>query len=471
MQHETVTRLRNAFAQVALDWLDKPLSERVAVGFAPPFSSMTEADWRAAVALWRGHAAELLATVATRPCPACNGATSRPLFHSYDAHSFHECDVCGCWFNPKAIDSDVFERLFERNPEAGALAKRMTTARDEGSQRDADMARVGGYLDDLLPMIPNPDGRRLKYLDTGCGVGHSLRAGLARGLVVQGVEVDHIAVELARREGLPVVSIHERLPPGPYDLLSFWETLEHIADPLQALEKYLPELSENGLVAITVPNLNALATRTLREACAWVYGGYNTPGHINLFDVSSLDRLLARAGLTRIDADGQFGANPFDLVGYLTGATRGAFDALSAQPTRGSLPTSVAEAITAIWPGMELVERMALASPILSVVACRRGREDVFSAAIDARRKTRAAQIADQARAFIACEADYKAISARLHAELTYMTSTLQREINRRDDLLEIERAKFERTIDGRARAGIHAVGRFARWLGLRPQV
>ena len=496
MQNTTVTRLRNAFALVAVELLNEPRSSAVVTEHSLPFSSMTEGNWREAVRLWRQHASELLATLPLRPCPACGSDRSRWLFESYDAHPFHECEICGCWFEPKMVESAVFDRLFDRCPEARALADHMMRVRDQAEGREADMARVGSYLDDLLALLP-PRAGTLAYLDAGCGVGHSLRAGLARGLTVQGVEVDRTAIALARADGLPVASLDEALPPGPYQLLSFWETLEHIAAPLDALERFVPYLAQDGLVAITVPNLNALATRMLRESCAWVHGGYNTPGHVNLFHRPALEQLLARGGLTLLDADGQFSGNPVELAGYLAGATRGAFDTLDPSLERRTLPASVTELLTGAWPGTALVERLAQTSPILRVVACRQGREARFADAIAARRAKREGEIGDEARGLLAAESDYKTMASDLQREvntreenirlrdklirlrdeeisnannaLNTTTTALQEQINLRDRLLEEVRGRFNRTVEGRALTGIRAMARLGRRLGILP--
>ncbi len=481
MQDTTVTRLRNAFALVATELLNDPASPAVVAGQALPFSSMTESDWRAAVRLWRQHARELLAALPARPCPACGSDRSRRLFETYDAHPQHECEDCGCWFVPLVVDSIVFDRLFERSPEAAALADRMMSGRDRAEGRESDMARVGGYLDDLLPLIDASASTPITYLDTGCGVGHSLRAGLARGLAVQGVEVDRTAIALARADGLPVAALGEQLPPGPYQLLSFWETLEHIADPLRALNTYVPLLAPGGLVAITVPNLNALATRVLRESCPWVHGGYNTPGHVNLFHPKSMARLLSRAGLTLLDADGQFSANVTELLAYLAGETRGAFDTLDESLQRGTLPESLTTLLDAAWPGAAMLERLALASPILRIVACRKGDEARFAPALAARRDLRRQQMTDHAGALIAEETDYKAMSEGLQQEinrrdelirveitrrdelLSTTIAAMQQEINLRDGLLEAARNAFNRTLEGRARASLRAMLRMVR--------
>ena len=449
MNQATLTKLRNALAQVAAEWLADPPSTQVPVEHTLPFSSMSEANWRQAVRLWNGHAAELLDGVAARSCPGCGGANSRWLFESYDHHPYHECDDCGCWFVPKNVDWSLFDRLFAKSPEAAELAREMMGHRDAVAGREADMARIGGYLDDILPMLPK-SAAPIAYLDAGCGVGHSLRAGQARGLRVQGIEVDDAAIAIARADGLPVATPKDAVPPGPYHLLSFWETLEHIAAPLPALERYLPLLADDGLVAITVPNLNALATRALRESCPWIHGGYNTPGHVNMFHVPALERLLSRAGLTLLDADGQFSANPIELFAALSGLTRGAFDNLDDQLQRRSMPERAGELLNAVWPGAALVERLGLASPILSVVACRRGREHSFTSAIAARRERRNAQMTAAAQALMATETDYKAMAAGLQQEvdrrdelLRTTMATMEREIAKRDE-------RFARSIDGR---------------------
>jgi len=478
----TVTTLRNALARIAVDRLTDPASPLVAPTQPLPFSSMSERDWRRAVQLWREHAPALLADLPRRGCPACGGDRSRWLFDSYDLHPYHECDACGCWFIPKHVDWAVFDRLFERSPEAASHARQMMGYRDAESGRDADMTRIGGYLDDLLPLLP-VDRTSVAYLDAGCGVGHSLRAGIARGFRVQGVEVDVAALALVRAAGLPVVTPDETVPGAPYHLLSFWETLEHIANPLAAIEQYLPLLADDGVVAITVPNLNALATRVLRESCPWIHGGYNTPGHLNMFHAESIERLLDRAGLTMLDADGQFSGNPVELLAVLAGASRGAFDTLDDRAPRQALPQNAADLLGALWPGAALIERVALASPILRVIACRKGQERHFERGMSALRERRRAEVEATAGALFAEAVDYRAVSEELQREINHrdellLSATasireetkraeyLQGEVNLRDSLLEQERDRFAQSLSGRLLA---LRGKIRRVIGARP--
>jgi 2-polyprenyl-3-methyl-5-hydroxy-6-metoxy-1,4-benzoquinol methylase len=447
MRQEIVTRLRNSFAALLLDVAAEPPSPGALSVFSLPFSSMTEPDWRQAIELWNRHSRALLASLPERPCPACGSARSLWLFESYDTHQFHECVQCGCWFTPKVVDWSVFERFFEICPEAREHAAHMMGDRDE-DVRNADMGRIGAYLDDLHPLVARQNGQAVAYLDAGCGVGASLRAGLARGLVVQGVEVDDAAVAIARKAGLPVALPSEigTMARGPYQLLTFWETLEHIAAPLETIQTFLPFLADDGLVAITVPNLNAPATRIQRQACAWVHGGYNTPGHVNLFHARALQRLLERAGLALLDAVGQFSSQPLELLAYLAGESRGAFDILDTSLPKGSTPAYLGTLLDDVWPGLELLEQTALWSPILRVVACRRGQESRFAETFAKRRAARVERRAEEARRLLSFETDYKALSEAWQKLANDQHDALQAEVDKRDrDLLEKDRLLAER--------------------------
>ena len=120
-----------------------------------------------------------------------------------------------------------------------------------------------------------------------------------------------------------------------------------------------------------------------------------------------------------------------------------------------ALPAGLSEELAAVWPGVALVERIALASPILRVLACRRGNEAAFEPALAARRDCRRQQIADAAHALIAMEPDYRAMAA-----------SLQEEVNRRDRLLDAARVRFEFSLEGRLRRAFDRIGRLVGRIG-----
>lgn len=335
-----------------------------------PISVIEHEDWVASVKLWREHGAALIDAVPDRSCPACAAADHRRIFESFDRYPFHACDDCGTWFVPKRVDTDLFERFFDACPEARALAERITRTRMTADRAEQDIARVAAYLAELEPYVEAGTAPR-SYLDIGCNVGHSLTAAAAAGYAAHGIDTDADALTIARDSGLSVSAPGTALPGDGYAVMSLWETLEHIHDPRGVLAEWLPALAKDGVLAMTFPNLNAPPVRLLRAECPWVFGGVNTPGHLNLFNVDGIGRLLASLGMRVIDADAQYGMNRRELALFALGAHRGVHDYLAGTSRTHAVPDLAVRLDNAIGPPLVLAERLMLLSPILRIVACR----------------------------------------------------------------------------------------------------
>lgn len=117
-------------------------------------------------------------------------------------------------------------------------------------------AAVADLLDHHLP----PRGGR-RILDVGCGDGRMFPM-LSRFGAVEGLEPD----EAARTTILPEGTVHaapfQRPLPvaGPYDLITMFDVLEHLDDPVAALQLCRELLAPDGLLVLTVPALPWLWT-------------------------------------------------------------------------------------------------------------------------------------------------------------------------------------------------------------------
>ena len=133
-------------------------------------------------------------------------------------------------------------------------------------------------------------------LDIGCGDGHFLQ--IARDQLnykVEGLEIDPRARVVARNRGL---TIHEGSMPGAglkrgaYYQITLSHVLEHLHDPLSALQEIFEMLKPGGRVWIAVPNIAAASLDRF---------GLNSrllepPRHLVMFDPKSLRSILERAG-------------------------------------------------------------------------------------------------------------------------------------------------------------------------------
>jgi 2-polyprenyl-3-methyl-5-hydroxy-6-metoxy-1,4-benzoquinol methylase len=333
------------------------------VTVAPAFTTLGHDAWSEACRLWVEHGQALLQGLPERACPVCEAPKGPFLFTSYDGHDFHACSSCETWFAPRVVDWTLFERFFDRCPEAAALAR--AANRDRlANQATSDVARFRGYFEELAPLLPEGTPH-MRYLDIGCGVGHSLTAACERGLEAHGVEADPDARALALERYSTVVHSPAELSEGRYQLVSLWETLEHLASPADVLVTCADRLAPDGVLALTLPNLDGTSTRLLREECSYVHGGFNQPGHINLFSRSSLAHLLERCGLSLVASDGLYSNDPFALLARILRTSRGA-------NTHGaSLDSTLERVLNSLWPAVTLIENLSGRLPILRCFACR----------------------------------------------------------------------------------------------------
>lgn len=341
-----------------------------AQGISTPFSTTSQSDWAEGVWLWNKNGRHLIADLPKRCCPACGQDDARELFHSYDGYPYVECIPCGCWYVPLKVEAELFERFFSENPEAFGVLQRTLEGRITESSRRSNLDRIGAYLDKLVPMLS--DASPLRYLDMGCGLGHSLQAARDRGLQATGIESSRECIALATQAGFEVFHVSDQPMQQQFNLISFWESLEHMVNPEAVLQDCHKHLAPNGLLAFSVPNQNSPMVRMQREDCSFINGGYDTPGHINLFSPETIGRLLDRCGYRLLALDGQYGLDLTELVSYAAGKQRGAYSLLQGQITHNNLSEENNVLLRTIGPPVALLERLALATPILFGFACRK---------------------------------------------------------------------------------------------------
>jgi SAM-dependent methyltransferase len=133
---------------------------------------------------------------------------------------------------------------------------------------------------------------RGRVLDVGCGTGaflQQLRRSFPQDYVVMGLDVSGPALAHAASLGLATSSapfVSPDFSPEPFDAITFWAVLEHVAEPLSFLRKAALLLRPRGLAFVLVPNMRSLAVRLLGARYRYVM-----PEHINCFTAASLRQL------------------------------------------------------------------------------------------------------------------------------------------------------------------------------------
>lgn len=138
---------------------------------------------------------------------------------------------------------------------------------------------------------------RGRVLDVGCGSGgflFQLRQRWPHDHELLGTDVSGAPLDYAESRGVPVARgsfLELHFGEHPFDAITFWAVVEHLARPKAFLQKAHSLLKPGGLCIVLVPNLRSLAARLLGVKYRYVY-----PQHLNYFSATTLTRLGETVG-------------------------------------------------------------------------------------------------------------------------------------------------------------------------------
>jgi 2-polyprenyl-3-methyl-5-hydroxy-6-metoxy-1,4-benzoquinol methylase len=265
------------------------------------------------------------------------------------------CASCGVLFSD--VDRATYEADQRNVWHSGELSAGTTAFYGAARERAQDRF--------LAAYPPAGPGRRL--LDLGCGLGFFVSRALEDGWEAFGCDTSQPwAEQAARRAGAEriILGAVEEIPAaaGRFDLITSWDVLEHIFEPLPFLRAARRLLAPGGRLFLRTPNE------------AWVYPSYlarrlllgeavelGPLNHVVYYRAATLRLALGRAGLSPTDWPGL----PPPQVGYANRDT-----ALGA---RRALVVAAKNAHAAAARGLARASagRLVLGSD-LDVVACAR---------------------------------------------------------------------------------------------------
>jgi len=208
-------------------------------------------------------------------CPACGTEGQQKTLERYGRFQLHGCDGCGLQFwDPLEMPNAAwYEQMY------------------------------GGRDQSILPLEPGhryflrdaltPRGGNL--LDIGCGTGNFLAAAREAGYRVTGTELDRNAARFAKERlglervlPLTIAKFAEQFAGEQFDVVTFFEVLEHQTEPREFVRNVKACLKPHGTIALSVPN---------RER--WLTGpdvlDY-PPNHFLRWDTSALRSFLSAQG-------------------------------------------------------------------------------------------------------------------------------------------------------------------------------
>lgn len=241
-----------------------------------------------------------------RPCPVCEGLDHGAPCIQRDGYALVSCQRCGTLFvgqDPAGID---FQALYGEGYYRGGHE---AVFADYTGQARARRRSAWRRLMSLRWLEGAPRSGRL--LDVGCAAGFFLAEAQA-WYEVQGVELSAWSSAYARDQlKLPVVTgslQSAALPNAHFALITLWDVIEHVADPVPLLREAGRVLAPGGRIVLTTGDWGSAYAQAQGERWHLL----TPPWHLTFFSRTTLAEAAQRAGLRvlKVASEGVAGDGP-----------------------------------------------------------------------------------------------------------------------------------------------------------------
>jgi len=253
-------------------------------------------------------------------CPACGGTKSPqllplgqpPLPGEHD-YQWFACVDCRSHFASPRKEMDYDSAYQSASTYSDSMASFAEQVREtETAANGACFNRAISAA--ILRRIPS--GR---HLDLGMGSGFLLEISRRAGHSIFGVDVSQASRTFVEK-AIPNVTVAPDLAQlaGTFSTITALEVLEHLAQPLAFLTELRSRLDDDGLLLMSVPNVERGYWRSGEqggERRHWIKGGVGdtSPHHLTRFSADGLRNLMGRAGFE----DVYVAHTPLDVVTWL----------------------------------------------------------------------------------------------------------------------------------------------------------
>lgn len=206
-------------------------------------------------------------------------------------HTIVECAHCGLVYTNPRLDGSQILDSYEAVEDPLYL-----------EERDGRVLTFERHLKPL-EKLHAPPGR---LLDVGAYTGVFVEIAAKHGWEATGVEPSHWAVEQARAQGLNMIEgtlATSGLADASIDVVTMWDVIEHLTDPLAEVQQAYRLLKPGGLLVVHTMDIDSLFARLLGGRWPWLM-----EMHVYYFSRRTLAALLTKAGLRviRVEPQGRY---------------------------------------------------------------------------------------------------------------------------------------------------------------------
>ena len=227
-------------------------------------------------------------------CAICSSDAARPVFRKA-GYQLVRCAVCDLVYVANPPTAEELARIYSFASGYHSKLQSRRLERLHTAEARAHQAIISAHA---------APGR---VLDVGCSVGSYLQEARDAGWDAVGLEFSKDSSEVARSQhGLEVITgtlDDQPFSEASFDLVTLWDVIEHVPDPLGTMAQVHALLKPGGLVAIATPNIDGLFPRVsyplARLLRYWPHP--EPPHHLFQFSKRTLQRLLEDAGFELVE--------------------------------------------------------------------------------------------------------------------------------------------------------------------------
>jgi ADP-heptose:LPS heptosyltransferase/SAM-dependent methyltransferase len=242
-------------------------------------------------------------------CPVCEYSGEFPLFEVINQSRMFECPSCGLQF-PYPIKATDYDKVYDEKTEYLGLLDLKSTPYQSYKDISDEKTEVKKWLrvprftalQAILDKLPKG-----KLFDVGCSTGFFLLIAKKFGFDVYGMEASSEAVEVAKRNFKLKVAqalTFDELPEdfkGPYKVVSAFEVLEHVEEPMKFLQGIYDLLEDDeGYLLLSCPPFYKFENLAKGyRKFKWWHNDF-PPNHLTRWKPWTLFYALKRAGFSQV---------------------------------------------------------------------------------------------------------------------------------------------------------------------------
>ena len=205
-------------------------------------------------------------------CLVCSSKVLLDL-HDYMDHHLSQCKKCGFVFAKKIPSDKELEEHYK------------------GYGRNDYLSPITIKRYNELLNTFEEFRKTNKILDVGCGIGYFLEVAKERGWDVYGTEYTDEAIQICSSKGINMqkgILSSGNYQNEEFDIITSFEVIEHINNPIDELTNFYKVLRKGGLVYLTTPNFNSLLRYRLKSE----YNVICYPEHLSYYTPKTLKKLF-----------------------------------------------------------------------------------------------------------------------------------------------------------------------------------